>query len=101
MTRADVLLVAIHPVRDFATWERMLTDQLLQMDAHGVVGHRLFRSVDDPNEVMVALELESKEHAEALMQDGEQLRAWLDRAGVEVYPSVFIGEEVVPSDADA
>jgi hypothetical protein len=94
-----VLLVAIHPVRDFATWERSLMGALRQLDAHGVVGHRLYRSVDDPNEVMVALELESQGHAEALMQDAEALRAWLDRAGVDVYPSVFIGEQVSPSDA--
>jgi hypothetical protein len=95
----EVLLVAIHAVRDFATWERSLTEQLERLGALGVVGHRLYRSVDDPNEVMVALELESREHAEALMQDSEQLRAWLDRAGVEVYPSVFVGEEVTSGGA--
>jgi hypothetical protein len=95
---SEVLLVAIHPVRDYVTWGRMLAEGLQQLEGRGVVGHRLYRSVDDPNEVMVALELESKEHAEALLRDGDRLRAWLDQAGVEVYPSVFIGEEVSAPD---
>ena len=92
---SEVLLVAIHPVRDFATWERMLSEGIQRLEGQGVVGHRLYRSVDDPNEVMVAMEFASKEHAEALLQQSEQLRAWLDQAGVDIYPSVFIGTEVI------
>jgi hypothetical protein len=53
----------------------------------------VFRSVDDPNEVMVELELDSIEAAQAVIPSTD-LRDLLDRAGIEIYPPVFIGELV-------
>jgi hypothetical protein len=51
------------------------------------------RSMDDPNEVMVSLELESAESARDVIPS-TNFREILDRAGIEIYPPVFIGEVV-------
>ena len=53
----------------------------------------VFRSADDPNEVMVELELESLEDAKQMVR-APALRDFLDHAGIDIYPPVFIGEVV-------
>ena len=59
----------------------------------GLLRRSVFRSVDDPNEVMVEIEFDSLESARAVLSSID-LREMLDRAGVEMYPPVFIGREV-------
>jgi hypothetical protein len=85
-----VVLVAIYPVRDFEHW-RQLTLERIEGHAQpfGVRSFRIHRSVDDPNEVMVTMELRSRSDAEALIRNPD-LRAWLDQAGAEAYPPFFV-----------
>jgi hypothetical protein len=53
----------------------------------------VFRSVDDPNEIMMVAEFASREGAEALLKDPEGMRRWYERTGLEVFPPVLITEE--------
>jgi hypothetical protein len=92
MTSAGYRMTIIYCVTDFDRWRTILSDN----PAEGRPGLRrrsVFRSLDDPNEVMVEIEFDSAEEAKALLPSVD-LRELLDRAGVEVYPPVFIGEEV-------
>jgi hypothetical protein len=57
------------------------------------VRRTVFRSLDDPNEVLVELEFESEEAAKAFIPSLD-LRDIMDRSGVEVYPPMFLGREV-------
>ena len=48
-------------------------------DKYGMVRRSIYRSVDDPNEVMLVAEFRTREGAEALLQDPEGMRRWHER----------------------
>jgi hypothetical protein len=81
------VLAAIQPVNDFtkffAAVDRYAPD--------GMTRHVLYRSLDDPNEVMAVVEFASAEAARAAIPN-TALRDALDHAGIDVYPAVFVGE---------
>lgn len=56
-----------HPVTDFETWSTAF-DRFadVRRDA-GVLSHRIQRPVDDPNYVVIDLDFETKEEAEAFL----------------------------------
>jgi hypothetical protein len=87
-----VVLATIHAVRDFDTWARAI-DELEADLGTGVVGRSVFRSLDDPNEVMIVLRMASIDHAKAFLPHFG-MRDLLDQAGVDIYPPVFLGQEV-------
>ena len=82
-------LTIIHSVPDFTRWAAAIES----VRRPSSVKWAVYRSVDDPNEVMVDVEVESPEHARELLSSVD-LRDLLDRAGIEIYPPVFIGERV-------
>jgi heme-degrading monooxygenase HmoA len=84
-------LTFIHSVPDYERWADVVKKS--QRRRPGVVSVSVFRSVDDPNEVMVDIELESAEVAQELLPS-EAFRDVLDRSGIEIYPPVFLGEIV-------
>ena len=92
-----VRVVMIHSVRDYESFISRFHEGDGRRELRGIKRHWVHRSVDNPNEVMVTLELESRAEAEALLAAGEQIQAWIDRAGVDIYPAVFIGEVVTSS----
>ena len=92
-----VRLVMIHSVRDFDDFIDRFHEGDGRRELRGIVRHWVHRSVDNPSEVMVTLEFESRAEAEALLAAGEQIQAWIERAGVDIYPAVFIGEVVATS----
>ncbi len=65
-------------------------------DKYGMLRRWVYRSVDDPNEVMLVAEFETRAGAEALMQDPEGMRRWQERTGLEVFPPVLLTEQVEP-----
>ena len=87
----------IHSVRDYESFISRFHEGDGRRELRGIQRHWVHRSVDNPNEVMVTLELESRAEAEALLAAGEQIQAWIERAGVDIYPAVFIGEVVASS----
>ena len=92
-----VRVVMIHSVRNFDEFIDRFHEGDGRRELRGVVRHWVHRSVDNPSEVMVTLELETRAEAEALLGAGEQIQAWIERAGVDIYPAVFIGEVVASS----
>src|SRR5947209_5958954 len=87
-----VVFAAIFPVEDVESWRNVEGLNAWLAEA-GVEGMTLYRAVDNPNEVMAVLDMRSQSHAEALVSH-EELRTWLDRSGVGIYPSVFVGKEI-------
>ncbi|HEX2384350.1 MAG TPA: hypothetical protein VHI95_17020 [Acidimicrobiales bacterium] len=88
--RSRYRLTIIHSVPDYDRWATVIREG--RRERPGVVSTSVFRSVDDPNEVMVDIELDSVEAAQQLLPSN--FRDLLDRAGIEIYPPVFIGELV-------
>jgi hypothetical protein len=85
-------LTIIHSVPDFERWRSVIVENPAD-GRPGLVRRSVFRSLDNPNEVMVDIEFESADAAKSLLPSVD-LRELLDRAGIEVYPPVFIGEEI-------
>jgi bacterioferritin-associated ferredoxin len=89
-----VLVVAIYPVPDFEAWKAVLDAGRQRRAGYGALRHWVYQAVDEPNEVMVAVEVDSLEHAEAMLEADNEMREWLDKAGVDIYPAIFVGAHV-------
>jgi len=62
-------------------------------EKYGMQRRWVYRSIDDPNEIMMVAEFSSREGAEALLHDPEGMRRWNERTGLEVFPPVLLTEE--------
>lgn len=60
---------------------------------YGMLRRRVYRSVDDPNEIMMMAQFTSRLGAEALLRDPHGMQHWHARTGIEVFPPVLITEE--------
>jgi hypothetical protein len=85
-------LTIIHSVPDYERFKSVLANPP-RPPLEGLLRRSVFRSLDDPNEVMVEVEFESADAARQLLPSID-LRDLLDRAGIDIYPPVFIGERV-------
>lgn len=84
-------LTLIHTVPDYDRWSSVMRESRRKIP--GVIGMAVYRSIDEPNEVMVDVDVDSMDAAQRLLQLHD-LRDLLDRSGIEIYPPVFIGERV-------
>lgn len=73
-----VTLQIQHRVRDFETWKGVFDSDPVGRAAGGVRSHRISRHADDPNSVVIDLELDLVESAESF---AERLRALWAEAG--------------------
>ncbi len=70
-----------HGTRDFSTWKEAFDSDPVGREAGGVRGYTIFRSAEDSNRVIVHLEFDSHDEAEAF---GEKLRALWSARGSEL-----------------
>lgn len=57
-----------HSVPDYDGWKRAFDDDPADRKGHGVRRYEVFRSVEDPNYVMIDLEFETQREAEDLLE---------------------------------
>jgi hypothetical protein len=89
-----LIILVQHQVRDFASWKPVFKEQGgLVRTRHGATGHRLYRSLDDPNDVVVAVEFPADELARSFLAD-PALKEEMEQAGVQGQPTVVLCEEV-------
>lgn len=62
-----VILRIEHPVPDYATWKQAFDSDPAGRQRSGVRRFHIMRALDDPNFVMIDLEFETKDEAEALL----------------------------------
>lgn len=94
-----VYLASIYPVGDFQVWRDDLRRYRRALERLGVTRHWIFRGSDDPKEVMSILELPSRQHAERLLRSSElNMAGWMERIGLEIYPTFFVGAPVEVED---
>ena len=80
-----------HDVPDYHAWKAAFDSDPLGRERAGVRRHRISRAADDPGHVMIDLELDSREQAEAFV-DG--LHGLWERVDVMRNPSARIAELV-------
>lgn len=89
----ETVLVVQHKVRDFSVWKSVFDEREPVRWWHGVRRHRIYRSAEDPNDVLVTIEFLSPEQATAYLQDPD-LREAMQRGGVQGEPHIHFGAPV-------
>jgi quinol monooxygenase YgiN len=79
-------------VRDFKAWKPVFDEHAAVRRKYGATGHTIYRSLDDPNTVIVLNEFSSVERVKAFMAD-PSLKEAMDRAGVVSEPRITRAEE--------
>jgi hypothetical protein len=93
-TSSKVYLVSIIPIPNFAAWQAELDSAREALARLGVSRHWIFRGAAGGHEIMTVLELPDLEQAARLLRSTEvDIPAWMDRIGLEVYPTFFVGEQ--------
>jgi heme-degrading monooxygenase HmoA len=85
-------LLVRHKVEDYARWRPIYDEHGATRKASGSAGGRVFRSADNPNEVVILLEWDDLEKARQFAQS-EDLRQAMQRAGVVDQPDVYFLNE--------
>jgi heme-degrading monooxygenase HmoA len=81
-----------HKVQDYAKWRPVYDQHDATRKSGGQQGHRVFRSADNPNEIVILLEWDTAAKARQFTQSPD-LREAMERAGVTERPDiVFLNE---------
>ena len=82
-------------IESYETWKKVFDEVADLRRKHGVTRHRVYRGVEDQNEVVVSTEWPSLEMARGFYSDPE-LREAMQRAGVRGGKPEFVwlGEEI-------
>jgi len=86
-------VIVQHRVRDYDAWKPAFEEHGSVRQRHGATGHRLYRDLDDPNNVTVINEFPTREQSEAFASD-PSLREAMERGGVIGEPHITWAEEV-------
>jgi Antibiotic biosynthesis monooxygenase. len=79
-------------VADHAEWRQVYDDFAAVRAAGGVIDQAVFRSREDPNDLLVMHRFRTLSEAEAFIESSE-LRDAMDRAGVQGTPRIELFEE--------
>jgi uncharacterized protein (DUF1330 family) len=77
-----------HKVEDYSKWKPVFDEHGAVRKAAGSKGGYLFRNIDDPNEVVMYMEVDDVEKARQFVQS-EDLRQAMERSGVADQPDVY------------
>jgi hypothetical protein len=83
------VLVVQHKVRDFDAWKPVFDEDESRRRGYGAQRHWVYRTVEDPNDVVVAVEFPSVDAARSFVQD-PGLRDAMERGGVQGEPHVHV-----------
>ncbi len=82
-----------HKVADYPKWKPVFDEHGATRQASGSRGGQLFRNANDPNELVILLEVDDLEKARQFAQS-EDLRQTMQRAGVADQPDIYFLEAV-------
>jgi hypothetical protein len=89
-----MILLVQHRVRQFDTWKPVFDREGSTIRIrHGATRHSLYRSLDDPNDVVVSIEFPAEKRARSFVAD-PSLKEEMGRAGVQGQPTITFCEEV-------
>lgn len=76
-----------HKVKDYTAWLKGYNDHAKARHAAGITNGRIFRSAEDPNDVLILQDVDDVAKARAWL-DGDELKAAMTKAGVIGSPNV-------------
>ncbi len=82
-----------HRVADYEKWKTVFDEHEPARAAAGATAHSLHRDADDPNVLIIALRVADIARAKAFA-GSDDLRAAMERAGVEGPPEFWFAEDV-------
>jgi len=85
-------VIVKHKVADYARWKPIFDADGANRQAGGSKGGQLFRSADDPNEVVMLFEWDLEQGRQ--YRQREEVRAKMREAGVLGSPDVYFLEEI-------
>ena len=85
-------VIVKHKVADYARWKLIFDADGANRQAGGCKGGQLFRSADDPNEVVMLFEWDLEQARQ--FSQSEELRAKMQEAGVLGPPDFYFLEEI-------
>src|ERR1700674_2181207 len=83
------LVIVRHNVKDFAAWKNAFDAHASARGSAGLSNTRMFRSVDDPSEVVILFDTDDIGKAKQFIESPE-LKSAMTAAGVVDNPDVFI-----------
>jgi quinol monooxygenase YgiN len=86
-------MLVIHTVGEYEKWKKVFDEDAATRKSSGSMGGRLYRSADNPNQMIVQMDWESAEKAHQFAA-APGLRESMERAGVVGMPQVFFLEEI-------
>jgi quinol monooxygenase YgiN len=86
-----MILSVKHTVADFDAWKIVFDDHAANRKEHGATGHRLARSLDDPNALTVLTMFRDRAAAEGFLADAS-LRQAMSSAGITSEPIIEVVE---------
>jgi len=78
----NTIALVRHPVADFDAWKKVYDDFAPIQTEHGVRGHQVLRSIENPNDIIVTHTFDSREAARAFFAMPE-LKETMSEAGVD------------------
>ena len=85
-------VIVKYKVADYARWKQIFDADGANRQAGGCKGGQLFRSADDPNEVVMLFEWDLEQARQ--FSQSEELRAKMQEAGVLGPPDFYFLEEI-------
>jgi hypothetical protein len=81
-------MIVHHKVRDYAAWRPGYDEHEPNRAAAGITNGRVFRRAEDPNDLVIILDVADVEKARAWSQS-EDLRSAMERVGVLGAPTIY------------
>ncbi len=82
-----------HKVKDFAEWKKVYDSVVDLRASSGELSDQIYRDASDPNRLTVIFKWDSLANAQKYAQSPE-LKAAMEKAGVEGPPNIFFLNEV-------
>ena len=86
-------LLVHHKVEDYNKWKPFFDEHSSFRSQMGSKGGRVFRSINDPNDLFILFEWDSIENAQKFGQS-DNLKETMKKAGVITVPDVYFMDEV-------
>ena len=87
------LMIVRHKVKDFRSWKKTFDGHASAQKAGGLTKPRVFRSADDPNELVILMDYKDLKTAKAFGASAD-LKKTMEAAGVVDQPTIYFVEQI-------